>query len=100
MSNDQAQPGRVVIFALDAQSIRSGDEKSVMEAATRMLDGLSPADAVGLIEIPGPSQEVTRDRSRIAEALGQFKGRSPGEAEKRAMGKTLELNETDRARDV
>jgi VWFA-related protein len=81
LSNDRSSPGRVVVFALDAQTIRGGQERALFETASRMLGNLSPADAVGLAEMPGPSIDLTRDRSAVAEALMRFRGRAPTEAE-------------------
>ena len=43
-----AQPGQVIVFALDSETIRGGQERPLFETASRMLEGLSPADAVGL----------------------------------------------------
>jgi len=81
VSNEGTQPGRVVVFALDAETIRAGQERPLFETASRMLDGLSPADAVGLVELPGPAIEVTRDHAVVAEALKRFRGRARNEAE-------------------
>jgi VWFA-related protein len=81
VSNDRSSAGRVVVFALDAETIRGGQERALFETASRMLNNLSPADAVGLTEMPGPSIDLTRDHSAIAEALLRFRGRAPAEAE-------------------
>ena len=91
VSNDGAKSGRVLVFALDAGSITQGKEKSLFDTAARMLDALSPADAVGLMELPAgsPYIEVTRDRRVIAEALKRFRGRAPREAEQLARGGNL-----------
>jgi hypothetical protein len=52
LTNDAATPGRVVVFAVDGESIQRGHERALFETASRMLDALAPADAVGLIEMP------------------------------------------------
>jgi len=91
VSNDRAQPGRVVVFALDSNTIRGGQERALFNTASRMLDGLSAADAVGLVEIPGPAIDVTRDHSTVAEALKRFRGRARNEAEDIAMGRNRAL---------
>jgi VWFA-related protein len=80
-SNEGALPGRVVVFAVDAESIRGGQERVLFDTASRMLDGLSAADVVGLVEMPGPAIDLTRDHSAVAEALKRFRGRAPSEAE-------------------
>lgn len=77
VTNDAAGPARVVVFAVDGESIRIGQEKALFQTASRMLDRLSPADAVGLIEMPGPSIDVTRDHAAVAGALQRFSGRKP-----------------------
>ena len=56
-----------MVFAVDGESIRIGQEKALFETASRMLDSLSPADAVGLIEMPGPTIDVTRDHEGVAD---------------------------------
>jgi VWFA-related protein len=86
VSNDQAEPGRVVVFAVDADTIRGNQERALFETASRMLEALSPADAVGLVEIRGPGIEVTRDHSAVAAALKRFRGRAPGEAAELGQG--------------
>ena len=80
-SNAGAAPGRVVVFAPDSETIRGGQERALFETASRMLDGLSPADAVGLVELPGPPIDVTRDHAAVAQALQRFRGRAPVELE-------------------
>jgi VWFA-related protein len=86
LSNAGSPPGRVVVFALDSASIRGGQERSLFATASRMLDGLSPADAVGLVELPGPAIDVTRNHTAVAEALQRFRGRERAEAEDLAGG--------------
>ena len=81
VANDRAQPGRVVVFALDSETIRGGQERALFETASRMLDALSPADAVGLVEFPGPTIDVTRNHSVVADALKRFRGRALNESE-------------------
>ena len=85
VSNDDAAPGRVVVFAVDGDSIRRGQEKALFETASKMLDALSPADAVGLIEMPGVSIDVTRDHAGVAETLKRFVGGKPSEMSNIAM---------------
>ncbi len=86
VSNAGSTPGRVVIFALDSETIRGGQERALTETASRMLDGLSPADAVGLVEFPGIAIDATRNHSAVAEALKRFRGRALTEAEDKGSG--------------
>ena len=89
ISNDRAQPGRVVFFALDSETIRGGQERALFDTASRMLDALSPADAVGLVEMPGVAIDVTRDHTAVAEALKRFRGRARTEAEEKSSYNNL-----------
>jgi VWFA-related protein len=93
VSNEGAQPGRVVVFALDPETITKGQERPFLETASRMLDGLSAADAVGLIELPGRFIEATRDHASVAKALAGFTGRAPTEAEIKAQGPNWPLTQ-------
>jgi hypothetical protein len=77
VTNDEVMPGRVVVFVVDGESIYNGQEKALFETASKMLDALSPADAVGLLELPGPTIDVTRDHARVSEALKRFTGHRP-----------------------
>jgi VWFA-related protein len=81
VSNNRAQPGRVVVFAVDSETIRGGQERPLFETVSKMLEALSPADAVGLVEWPGRAIEVTRDPATVAEVLNRFRGRAANEAE-------------------
>jgi hypothetical protein len=54
-----------------------------------MIERLSPADAVGLVEIPGTAIDVTRDHAAVIDALKRFRGRAPGEAEERTRRNNL-----------
>jgi VWFA-related protein len=89
VSNDQTAPGRVVVFALDSGTIRGGQERALLETASGMIERLSPADAVGLVEIPGTAIDVTRDHAAVIDALKRFRGRAPGEAEERTRRNNL-----------
>jgi VWFA-related protein len=82
VSNNRAQPGRVVVFAVDSETIRGGQERPLFETVSKMLEALSPADAVGLVEWPGRAIEVTRDPATVAEVLNRFRGRAFNEAER------------------
>jgi VWFA-related protein len=91
VSNESGQPGRIVIFALDTGTIEKRRERVLFKTASRMLDGLSAADAVGLYAFSGPSIEATRDHARVAKALAEFTGFGPTEAEVLAQGQNHDL---------
>src|SRR5262249_33778090 len=51
--------GHVVVFVIDRDALASGAERPILASAAAMLEGLSGADSVGLVEIPGRAFEVT-----------------------------------------
>ena len=77
VSNMTAAPGRAIVIVVDQGTISPGGEKVVAEAAGRFVDGLSPADAVGLMGIPSIGVDLTRDHARIRSALMHLVGMQP-----------------------
>jgi VWFA-related protein len=73
-TNTMADPGRVVVFVVDVESMHPGYEKLILDTAGAMVDRLSSSDAVGLLVLPGKGVELTRDHARIRQALGQLRG--------------------------
>jgi len=69
--------GRIVVFAIDRDSIAPGSERAILESATSLLDGLGPSDASGVFELPGSSTELTRDHARVRAALMRITGSRP-----------------------
>jgi VWFA-related protein len=76
-TNVDTPPGRVVVFAVDRDSIRPGGEKALLDTAARLLDTLSPADAAGAAALPGPATDLTRDRAVVAAAVRAMTGTQP-----------------------
>jgi VWFA-related protein len=76
-SNLATAGGRVVVFVIDRDSIRSGNEKPAFETASKVLDSLTPADAVGLIGVPTGAVELSRDHARVRGALLKMTGTEP-----------------------
>jgi VWFA-related protein len=76
-SNMTAAPGRAIVIVVDQESIPPGGERVALEAAGRFVDGLSPADAVGLMAIPGIAVDLTRDHAHIRDALVRLIGTQP-----------------------
>jgi len=74
---DSPATGHALVFAIDRDALPPGTERPILESAAAILDRLSPADSVGLVEIPGRSFEVTRDRTRIADVLRSIVGSPP-----------------------
>jgi VWFA-related protein len=72
-----SSPGRVVVIAIDRESIRSGSEKASLDTAARLLASLSPSDAVGAVGLPGAGIDLTRDHARVAAAISKMTGTAP-----------------------
>lgn len=72
--NTASAAGRVVVFVVDLISVKQGYEKLVLDTAAKLVDGLGPNDAVGLMPIPGKGVDLTRDRTRVSEALRMLRG--------------------------
>ncbi len=75
-SNASGRPGQVIVLAVDAESLKSGHERLMLDAAARLLQSLGPEDAVGLLAIPGKSVDLTRDHSKVLKALQIVRGTS------------------------
>ena len=75
-SNASGRPGQVIVLAIDAESLKSGYERVMLNTAGRLLQSLSPSDAVGLLAIPGKSVDLTRDHSKVLKALELVRGTS------------------------
>ena len=71
------QPGRLVMFAIDRDSIRSGNERAMMETAAKMIDAVSPSDAIGVAGVPTGGIDLTRDHKAAAEAIKKLTGTQP-----------------------
>jgi VWFA-related protein len=76
-ANPESPAGHIVVFAIDRNALPPGTERPVLESAAAMLDGLSRADSVGLVEIPGRSFDMTRDHARISDVLKSIAGMPP-----------------------
>jgi VWFA-related protein len=74
---NSADDGRIVVFAIDRDSIASGSELAMLSAAAAILDSLGPADASGIYELPGTGVSLTREHARVKEALRRMTGTRP-----------------------
>lgn len=72
-----SEDGRIVAFVVDRDSIASGNEKVVLDAASRLVDGLRPADAAGVLLLPGDRIHLTRNRVLTRTALSRATGTRP-----------------------
>ena len=70
-TNQRPRNGRMIMLALDQLHVRSGAARTVLQAAARFVDGLSPADRVSFVAYPppGPAIDFTDDRLRIKQAM-------------------------------
>jgi VWFA-related protein len=69
--------GRLVLFVVDRETIRSGSEKALFDSGARIVDALGPADAVGLVELPTGGVKPTREHQRVVSALRNVTGTMP-----------------------
>jgi len=69
--------GRIVVVVVDRDSLAPGNEAALLEAATAVIDGLQPADAVGLVGVPVGGVDLTRDHDRVRKALPLMSGTRP-----------------------
>ena len=77
-SSDPTRPDdAIVIFAVDRDSLASGNERALLDTASGLLDALRPGDAAGLLGIPVGSIELTRDHARVRKALPMMTGTRP-----------------------
>lgn len=76
-TNSSAANGRLLILAVDHESLPSGAGKGLLRAAGGLLEALGPADRVALVTIPQPGQriEFTRDRATVERGLANISGR-------------------------
>lgn len=78
-SNRLEDNGRMVLIAVDRESIRPGRERPAREAALRFLSRLSPLDHVGVTTLPEVIVEPTTDHAQVRDALSRLTGLSPQE---------------------
>ena len=74
-SNTDQAPGRLVLIAVDEESILFGEGRHVMRAAGEFVDSLHPADRVGLAAIPhGVHIDFTSDHDRVRREVESLSG--------------------------
>jgi VWFA-related protein len=74
-SNERAQAGRLVLIAIDQNTISIGRGRTAFLSATALLDRLAPEDRVGIVAFPrGPKLEFTADRKAVDDTLQQVIG--------------------------
>lgn len=68
-SNSAAVGGRLVMMVVDQGNIGAGRGKLVLDAASRFVGQLSPADRVGLVAIPGAGPQINFTSNHAAVQL-------------------------------
>jgi VWFA-related protein len=77
-SNAAAGRGRLVLIAVDRDSITFGDGRHVAAAAERFLDALAPEDKVGFLTVPmpGPFLDFTTNHALLRKSFSDIVGLS------------------------
>ncbi len=75
-SSNAGGGGRLILFVVDRANIAPGRGRQAMDAASRFLARLAPADRVGLIAFPGdgPAIDFTSNHSVVQSALPGLTG--------------------------
>lgn len=71
--------GRAFLFVVDHDQIHPGNERQVIDAATRLLDRLAPEDRVAIVTMPRGKVEadLSTDREPARQALQRIIGHAP-----------------------
>lgn len=80
--------GRALILIVDVESLAPGTERTLLTTAADMVSNLRPADAVGLMVLPGKGVDLTREHRLVAEALKRIIGGAPVNPSRKSL--TLE----------
>jgi VWFA-related protein len=68
----------LIVFAVDEGNISTGGGRGAIQAAQRLLAGLSRADRVAVLAFPtGSVLDFSGDRARVQSALGHVAGHAP-----------------------
>lgn len=75
--NDSGVNGRLLVLAVDHESLPLGAGRPLMLAASELLNRLAPADKVALVMVPQPGQriEFTNDIEDVKRGLSRITGR-------------------------
>lgn len=70
-TNLRPQNGRLIVIAVDQLGVRLGSARSLLAAAGKFLDRLSPADRVAFAAYPQPGVSIgfTSDRARLRRGM-------------------------------
>ncbi len=75
-SNETATTGRLLLFVVDENNLRTGSSRTILRTAQTMFDRLAPGDLIGLARLPNGNGNVefTADRARVTTALARVTG--------------------------
>jgi VWFA-related protein len=75
-SNTASERGRLVLIAVDRDSITFGDGRHIARSAEKFLDALAPADKVGFLTVPmpGPFVDFTSNHALVRKSLNHIVG--------------------------
>jgi VWFA-related protein len=75
-SNTAAERGRLVMIAVDRDSITFGDGRNIARGAEKFLDALGPADKVGFLTVPmpGPFVDFTTNHALVRKSFSGIVG--------------------------
>jgi len=71
-----APEGRAIALVVDLRSIRLGNEAPLLDTAAQLVEKLRPADAVGLVPLPGETIDLTRDHAKVSTKVRTLRGTS------------------------
>jgi hypothetical protein len=75
-SNTVSERGRLVMIAVDRDSITFGDGRHIAQSAEKFLDALGPADKVGFLTVPmpGPFLDFTNNHALLRKSMSHIVG--------------------------
>jgi len=79
-SNEMATTGRLLLFVVDENNLRTGSSRTILRTAQTLFDRLAPGDLIGLARLPNGSGNVefTTNRARVVAAMGRITGNVGG----------------------
>jgi VWFA-related protein len=86
-TNDNVGVGRLVLFAVDQNTLDLTQARQVTDSAARLFDHLTPADRSALVVMPvGAGVPFTSDHDHVMKALQRSAGLATTGSESRALG--------------
>lgn len=74
-SNEHAEPGRLILVAVDQANIRRVEGRGALRAAARFVDALHPSDRVAAVALTHTGAiHFTNDHARVQQALDALTG--------------------------